>query len=174
MVERGPAGFAALAPAVAMPATPLIEGDTLGRMQRTLDSLARDYRERRRLGLGELLTPAIREGSDERLALALGLDEAPGRAPDEPSREAETRVTLKDVVSARVEVLEAAAMLALDRMPVLGNYSQQQAEFVALAVASAIQPRGADSLDDNLLDLPGGLTVPALLFAILVRYQNQR
>jgi hypothetical protein len=174
MVERGAAGFAALAPAVAMPAMSLIEADTVERMRRTLDSLVRAYRERGRLGLAELLGPAIQERPDEQLALSLGLDEGAGRPRDEWSVDAGARVPLRDVVSARAEVLDTAAVLALERMPVVADYGPRQAEFVALAVASAMQPRGAESLDDNVLDLPGGLTIPALLFAILVRYQNER
>jgi hypothetical protein len=130
MVERGAAGFAALAPAVAIPAMSLIEEGSAERMQRTLESLVRDYREHHRLGLAELVDQSIPERSDEQLALSLGLDE-----------EAAAHVPLRGVVSARAEVLDRAAVLSLDRMPLVTEYGPRQAEFVALAVASALQPR---------------------------------
>jgi hypothetical protein len=186
MVEWGAAGFAALAPRVAIPAMSLIEGDSADRMQRTLESLVRDYGAHRRLGLAEHLGRAITEQTDQERVLSLGLDEAgpgdeeagPGdeeAGPEDEEREgAAAHAPLREVVSARVEVLDRAAVLALDRMPLISEYGPRQAEFVALAVASALQPRGADSLDEDVLNIPGGLTIPALLFAILVRYQAER
>jgi hypothetical protein len=107
--------------------------------------------------------------------VSLGLPRPPQDEDVEvPAGGLDDRIRL--LLETRAEALGVEAWSELTRTPgVLGDtgwYSLQQAEFVAALLALSVVARGGESLDGNLLALPGGLLMPGLTVLLLLRFQG--